>query len=409
MSRKLIVSIAVIFALAYSISYGTLHIYRQMTHVSLDSLVNCFKETLNPSFTSTCLHATVRTLLTEYTTREIQKFTAATSSLEIVQHNCHAIGHIIGDETYKEAASLEHALSLCSYTCGASCTHGVLGAGVLAEMGTTYEDIDIAHTDISTIKKIGAQYCDRSIPLCHGVGHILYILKSDEPIAFDICARISVGFAREACYQGIFMERAGENQSLNPFPATTTYAIRENDYTFPCLSIAPTYRHACFQFLSQYQDILFKKNGVVTVGMKLAKAIEVCETLDKRDRSSCFEGIGINAGQFVLNRSDAKEIWSLCDRMPTAVDRNSCTLGIIPRDFFLGGHGLSYCESIIDTERKTICYTAAFRWMENILTDEKIGEECDKSGTRTCMKYLEEYRQIRSTLPNYQFGLYGPL
>ena len=395
-------------AAAYGVYYVGFDIYKKATAASFGDFKTCFATSTDPTFASTCLHETARSLLSSYSTKDIQAYTVASSSAAIIQKNCHAIGHIVGEETYKEIGGLERALSLCSSSCQYACIHGVLGAGVLSELGEEYQD-DIAHADDAMIKRIGGVYCEQSVALCHGIGHIAYIVHGDNPQALEICSSITAGFAREACYQGVFMERAGEGESLNPFQATTTYTLTTNDYTAPCVSTAPQYRHACFQFLPKYQDVLFKKNGIADLQEKLEKAISVCSILTGRDRSYCFEGMGIQADTFAQDSLHLEEYHRLCNQMPKAEDKTSCTIGVIPRDFFLGGYGFNYCSGIQDVERQTVCFNAAFNWAEKMLGGvNKIQNTCRESGS-LCAKYFEKYAGLRLTLPDYRFGLFGEI
>ena len=393
------------FACAYALSSPIAQLYKNITSVQPEQIATCFAPSKDPGFASSCLHTTIAALLSEYPTKTVQAYTVATTTADVVRNNCHAIGHIIGEETYKKVGSVESALSECASTCQSACTHGALGAGVLATLGEDYPDEDIAHASDTDIARIGSQYCSQSTPLCHGIGHILYILNGDDPKALDICASISTGFAREACHQGIFMERAGENESLSPFSATSSYAVHDDDYTFPCLSVAEKFRHACFQFLPRYQSALFAKDGITLPTVKLERSSDACRTLPSKDRSYCFEGIGINADVFVSDSTNQRVIWNVCDQLVESQDRDSCTIGILPRETFLGGFGLDYCASIRDPNQQTICYNAAFTWM-NKSYYYKAAQMCTQNDT-SCIQHLAIYSAASTTLPDYRFGLFG--
>ncbi len=383
--------------------------YEKISAVTPASLFDCFATTTDPTFASKCLHTTVSTLLSQMSTRQVQTYTVASSSPRTILDQCHPIGHILGEETYKKAGVLETALSMCSNDCRAACLHGVLGAGVLATLGENYPDEDIAHADDATIEKIGSQYCAKSTSLCHGIGHILYILNGEGSKSFSLCDRVSTGFAREACYQGVYMEKAGEEvgtkENLFPFQ-TIPRRDPSDDPLYPCSGVAAKHSHACFQFLFEFQKP--RLDTLESVGMRVLAAKQTCESLSGRDRAYCFEGIGIQTDIFGGVTSNVASLESICRGMKEYNERASCTLGVIPRFLFLRQSGFGYCYAIAEESRKTLCYQGTFQWLSGMYGT-------NISETRMCGLYPEctaryrEYRSASSSLPDYRFGLFGKI
>lgn len=134
-----------------------------------DALARCLAKPDKTSATGECLHTAVSGLLSVMSARTLLAYTDATTSPIEVLRNCHAVGHIIGEETFKRSDTLEAALSSCSTACRSACLHGALGAGVLAQLGEEYAGEDIVHADNATIERIGGPYCAKSAQLCHGI------------------------------------------------------------------------------------------------------------------------------------------------------------------------------------------------------------------------------------------------
>ena len=171
------IGIGILFILIVVVTYSItdLGLRFRANHVataSFEKLAACLEPDVDPTYASSCLRSTIENLLSYLPTKDVQAYTVATTSPESVRNNCHQIGHIIGAETYKQFKQLDLALSQCSSACTFACTHGAVGAGVMDELGETYPDEDIAHAGDKTIAKIGSQYCEESVPLCHGIGHL---------------------------------------------------------------------------------------------------------------------------------------------------------------------------------------------------------------------------------------------
>jgi hypothetical protein len=405
--KTLVLALACISILAMTAFLWT---HRTSSHLRTDvALAACFVGAQESTATARCLEKTLEHLLNALDVPKVLAAIAATSSPAIVQDQCHPIGHIIGEMAYKKYGSVEEALSKCTSTCRSACTHGVIGAGVLAQLGEQYSEEDVAHALAGGIETIGKKYCDAGTPLCHGMGHVAYIAtdRNDER-ARAICDAIAEKpIAREVCYQGLFMERAGTFINLLfPSATGTRPQIRSGDYAYPCTLEPQRSRHACFLFLNAYQEPLFTLDGLETPQQKLDAARALCESLAARDRADCFEGIGTSAALFGFREVSNGTIQELCESLSTLKDRSACVLGILPQFFYQDLRGLfEYCADISEEPRKQLCFDASFLFLSNGRLEAGMPAACATNAA--CLDQYNRYLRDRSKKPDYRFGLYG--
>lgn len=383
---------------------GGVYVYSRFIAVNPTNLATCFNGDEKAPFPAACLRNTVDTVLEKFPASALVEYTIDESSPRSILYSCHGIGHIIGERAYAKSDSLEVALAQCSSSCRAACLHGAIGAAVTAEWGGAYPEEDIAHSGIETLQRIGGPYCTRSSLLCHAIGHLAYIAKGDDPIALSVCNTVGTGLARESCFQGIYMERAGSEEALHATEKAKSFATEGKDYTYPCLSISPPYRHACMHFLLEFQQPLFEQDGIIEPLAKLAKSRSVCESMQQPERAYCFEGIGIQSSRLGFTTDDNANLQSLCDSFSLEEDRDACTIGVIPKFFFMGNIGLNYCAAIAETRRQSLCYDTSFMWWKVI---HRGMDGLDLVCTGSCKDEYDAYQKNISTLPDYKFGLYG--
>jgi hypothetical protein len=361
------------------------------------ALANCFGDEVSATSTGRCIQSRVQVLLAATSTASLLRYLISEEAAQVVQYNCHAIGHIIGEETYNAYSDMSAALSQCTSDCRSACTHGVIGAGFAQELGEAYSD-DIAHGDKAELEKQGSTYCNLGQSACHGMGHVAYIATRSNLDSLALCdAMGSSSSLREACYQGVFMERAGNfSNVLSPDEGVKPPEIRRNDYTYPCEALPNAYRHACFLFLPYYQIPLFTLDGIREYSDRLRKSISVCQTLASRDRAYCIEGIGGSSFLFGTNGVEASNLGPFCDSFTAAEDRNSCTRGVVLQYlYFDGPEGFLYCESVEEESRKTACYAWLFALREHThgFTNDP-ARMC--SDNALCLEHYHSYMQPRA-------------
>lgn len=338
-------------------------------------------------------------------------YVSATTSATVLQVNCHAIGHVIGEKSYRNFGTIEAALAQCNSSCRNACTHGVIGAGVMNEMGKQYSEEDIAHAGRKQLDIYAKQYCansDSSNSTCHAIGHLAYIATSDDESALGICDRAATGLHLQSCFQGVFMERAASFANVL-FVGTSKPApeVRKDDYTYPCMDLAERYRNACFVLLPSFQAYITEAEGLKTPAQRLQKSVEACESLPRKNRSDCFEGIGVSSATLGASDLYAPETELFCDQFSGEEDRYSCIVGLLTRFAYADFRGIQYyCEHLDQEGMRALCYNASFQWIEGRFHfDYDPARMCTEY--RTCLDRYVEFNEIRDELPDYRFGLFG--
>lgn len=344
-----------------------------------------------------CARDTARDLLEKYEVKSVLAVLDDPASPEVVVKRCHAIGHIIGEENYARAGSIETALSQCSAACRNACTHGVVGAAAVEEIGMTADTDDIAHADKETILAIGKKYCASSA-MCHAVGHILYAALTNYPEALAACESVGQNSNAEYCYQGVFMESIGNDESLvvdTPADATSL--------TYPCSGLLEKYSHACYRNSAGFQNPILEAAGITAPEARIEKVASACEALDGHEKVYCFEGIGFNYWRYFADHESAAA--SFCGAR-SGESRDGCILGIVVgmSDFSRHDDAAALCTRM--NERSGFCFGVLFQLLEERSSLSRIEEQCDAWGD-ACVSAFSEYRVAGPYLPVYQFGLYG--
>jgi hypothetical protein len=359
-----------------------------------------------------CARSVIDKLLKTQTAREAMTGISS-RRLPPVFQGCHSVGHLIGAQTFKKSNDLEQTLSECSDDCSSACIHGALGAAVEKDLGEKYPDEDIAHASLEEIKNIGTKYCTNS-GLCHGMGHILLINTNDLVKAAQGCNAISSGFMSEMCEQGVFMQGVGTFRSAlilsddTLAPAKNTSVV---DYAFPCNSVPSQFRHACFQYLPAYANLVFEKEGVTDPNVKAERFAQTCTTFQDHDRTWCFEALGKETIFDRIFTTSIDEMLTRCSRLEKEDDRKSCVIGRIYTftQFDIGDEALQYCGAV-DAALQTICSNALFQFETAKSLTQSLDPKvfCLQSGTPAlCEEAFKKYSAVSATLPNYRFGLFG--
>ena len=357
---------------------------------------------LGVTIDETCLHPIVADLLSHYSTGDVFAALEASSSPEILVQHCHAVGHVIGEETYSRARSVEDALTQCTESCRYACTHGVVGEAVAKEIGINGEGDDIAHADVYTIQKLGKKYC-ATPSMCHAMGHILFTKFQEYNDSLATCDAIATHGEREYCYQGVFMESVGGDQSLL-FSKNNTEP--PDDYGYPCNRVDAKYAHACFRYLTSFQKQLFDAHGINSTEDRLHAEVVACNAFSGTTHQYCIEGLAFNNWRYFMANTDIAQ--RFCDAF-TGDKEKSCVLGIVVAmsDFFYRDDAVKFCSGIEEEGQQT-CFNAAFQIIEEKLSLPEMEDVCAKSeNTSRCMTALDAYGVVRNYLPVYEFGLYG--
>ncbi len=324
--------------------------------LSPESMASCFSDDLHTVIDPRCLKGKIVSLLHTYSPETLLTYASATSSPTVIRTNCHYVGHVIGEELMDESPSLESALTRCSAACNDGCTHGAIGEAVAKEMGTSYDD-SIAHASTSTLEAIGKKYCAESATLCHGIGHILFLSTGRYRESLTICNASAQGLSREGCYQGVFMESFGANQSL----FYSESPVEDSDSPgYPCATLTSPYQHACFRYLP---GLVYARGTSRSKADFRTVYAATCAQLSSTARAYCFQGLGYDGGISQGYFDDAPQIATICAALSTGDDRASCAKGMLDKYtlYQKKDDGAAYCAQLTDPAVLAVCATYGYR------------------------------------------------
>jgi hypothetical protein len=353
--------------------------------ISLDELRDCSRQT--DDTTIACKQRAVRTLLRSMTARELM----TRVENEFPPGECHAIGHVIGQET--NASTFESAMLACGGTCNFACVHGAIGHA-FSEMPDIKTMEAEGGVNSATIQTEGAALCDEG-QSCHGVGHMLFLFLPGLTDALEMCDEISPDSERAwSCYSGVFMEngvlRVSANVALDP--ARARESVRDpHDLLAPCPTLSPRFRGACYHFLYLNQDVTLHERGITTWSGKYGARADACLTLDdRRERGMCFEGIGMSLFVPVpVSREDAVHA---CESVPDPDARAGCAAGFSHAltIFDRGAEAVHFCASLTEAYTKQNCYEGIF-WPARAWSLYSPETLCALTEDGDCTRFLASY------------------
>ncbi len=381
--------------------------------LALESLLSCFTNTSQGAYTADaiCLEGTVQELMNIYSIDEITKYVVASSTPVALHVYAHPIAHFMGKQLYIKSESIEMALRECARGpyYGWGCTHGVIGAAIVKEMGVSPKEADdLAHANPATLKRIAEKYCtDDNYQLCHAAGHIVFQVHPDVKKIPEICDTVSGdAIKREACGRGGFMESAGSVGTLSP--AIPQSPISEENYLATCKNVAAPYQHSCFWYLPWIQLRSFEERNIEP-SERIVLSKKLCEEISGAPRAYCIEAIGINSPGIFRDAANPNRKY-FCNQFARGRDRQACVLGVIESFLNLLNFqgGVNYCYQIADIPLKNFCYRALFQISDQISLGSAMETICANELTADeCHQKFSDYLLQKSSLPNYLFGLYG--
>jgi hypothetical protein len=360
---------------------------------SPNSLVYCYHDTNTGMLIDwDCIKKTVGIVLDRTSTRDFMDFLTSSGTPEIIQNNCHAIAHNIGAKTFDLSSSMENALAKCTNSCGAGCIHGAIGEAVLKDLGEPYSSENIEHASAETIEKMGQKYCSRGNPMCHAVGHILYISSQSYTGALTSCNKISSGERKESCYNWVFMQWIG-GESEWIFSGEQKSSPLIGDLGYPCSLAHADQLHACFHYLPLVQNQLFRIKNLHDSQLRDQMANKNCETFPMPGRTDCFEGIWFFVDNIPFPNEAPIDIDKRCESPQTLDDREACTRWVVWNYMYRLEYDplLAYCEKITEKPRKHTCYSSMF---DTILDGEGAKdpkEICKEYASLSCQNEYDQY------------------
>ena len=387
MHSRLRATVSVI-VLALMLAGGLFFIHRNGDKkVSISAALMPCLSGLDAIATDSCLKTSARFLLSKTSPASLMHYIIATTSPNLIVSNCHIIAHAIGEESLIQEGSLEGALSKCTQECSYGCVHGAIAEQVAQTLGETYPDEDLAHADTKELQTIGKKYCDRSLPLCHGIGHIARIASDTLSKALDVCTNIgSTEGNRNACYNGVFMEDFGKIA----FAPKAALPVHADDYGYPCNSLSETYASACYLQLSDYQRASFDANDLPYKD-RLTISEKVCDALTNTRRTRCFVGIGYKLDRNLDTAGNVEHAGpAICNAL-SENDRIACMTGLALNyaTFSRYSDAITYCDSETIISDRSLCYDSVFR---NItVAPSELPRVCSSAGSAICNDELDRY------------------
>lgn len=300
----------------------------------------------------------------------------------------HLLGHIVGDELYKQQGL--NGIKLCTNEFRNACSHSIV-VGLFNQKGET------ALNDIANICR-EAPGGKGAYTMCfHGLGHgILAYTEYDLPKTVDICKKTATPQYQNReyieCVGGSIMEIVGggfHNRELF-LKQQKKYLLKADPLT-PCSSqfIAKEVQPICYTYLTPQ---LFK-----TAGANIArpdekyyqKAFSFCDRLlesEKENRSACFAGFG---KEFVVLAKDRdirkeslakfkdRELLKIIDWCGLSLDRDGvrqCLLSAV-NSLYWGGENdfrvaIRFCSLIENETDKDTCFNNLFSAFDYYNTDK---------------------------------------
>ncbi len=216
---------------------------------------------------------------------------------------CHDLAHFIGHESMKRYGSFKEAIQYQDSLCNSGYLHGVMEEYLITEAVSS-----------STLLSM----CDQTIPgsfaewqCFHGLGHgFMFMKRHDLSQALFGCASLGEERQRAQCANGAYMEIFSidgvkhRSPQLNPSNPMATCVSAKEDVLI-CAFYAPT------QYLVQHPG-------------DFIGALQYCEGVSLRFRSSCVSGVGMQAMKEHLD--DPEFATRVCDATSLLM-RASCRQG----------------------------------------------------------------------------------
>ena len=264
-----------------------------------------------------------------------------------VEQNCHRIVHVIGSAALaRYDGNVARAFAEGEATCWSGYYHGILersfaNATTKTEMGTIARTV--CEDEGVRADTFIAYQC------VHGLGHGLMIQSGyNLPTALEICDALATDWDQTSCTGGVFMENISSSYGVK------SKWLKDDDLVYPCNKVAERHKTYCYLMLTSRvlqvngykwaptaklcarveefgRDLCYQSLGrdasgysrqdpvrireicavagageaqciygaardIVSNDAGVARAVRLCDTVAKRHRALCFEGIGTIVG-----------------------------------------------------------------------------------------------------------------
>lgn len=203
--------------------------------------------------------------------------------------NCHEIAHALGHAGYRKYNDFSKALSYQDTVCSDGYLHGVIEQRFLFTAKTT----DV----IAEMKTVCYGLGSAAGRCFHGVGHgLMYFTSNDLPKSISICETYS-GFARNRCYEGVFMENFLSDQRTH----ISNYLDANNPF-FPCQTEPSHLKPYCYFYAPIYYLLLHDND--------YASALGWCSSAERGGVIACTRGVGSLALKYDVD--GPKRVEAIC-------------------------------------------------------------------------------------------------
>lgn len=259
--------------------------------------------------------------------------------LELKDPLCHAEAHELGKSLFASNNDLSLSLMLCGNGCTNACMHGVVGE---AFGNREYEDVIGEMTSFCTGGEMGKLHKPGNC--AHGMGHALMLLtKHDLPKSLEGCSRFTTPGMDYYCASGVFMEYIDDldnqvAQGKTVQRATTNY---------PCDTYTQ-YPAACYRYMLSSIAEEAEMDG--------AQMIEMCSSMEGKQRLGCFHGLGTS---YIHDVADDPALFARVCLNGNPDDQIMCIEGAIEKLADYDEHRAAKICNTLDGANKSACLAAA--------------------------------------------------
>ena len=257
--------------------------------------------------------------LTAGTLDAFQELKRESGENPFVRAVCHGLAHEIGRTAAERRGSVADIYARGDTFCGSGYFHGAMET-VVRRIGErrAVENAPKLCADKAGGLPPGSVYLRNCV---HGVGHgFMAVQRNDVFRSLPACDRLRAGWERAQCYDGVFMQ----NIMSRDAPHYPSKQLRDSEPLYPCTAVGRRYKARCYE--RQTVQVLLTQDG------DFARGFELCDGAERDFRTSCYAGLGRDAGGYGLDNREtgpaqAAETAALCHLGRSAEARERCVVG----------------------------------------------------------------------------------
>jgi len=306
----------------------------------------------------------------------------------------HLLGHVVGDELYKQRG-LE-GIEICTHNFRNACSHAIV-------IGTLFERGEQSLSDISDVCRTAPGGSGAYTMCFHGLGHGIlaytdYELEDAVPLCKKTGTEVYNNREYVECVGGTIMEMIGGVHDRRTWEKKVEKYFKEEDPLYPCNApfIPKEVQPICYIYITPH---LFE-----TVGGNLGhptpddftRAFVFCNTIPKEqqlNRDACFGGFGKEFTVLANNR-DIRNIEQMnikqlelvhkwCTLAGHEEGENACIDSAV-KSLYWGGENnpsvsIKFCDNINKQKQQSFCFEQLFKEVQFYISDYAYREQfCNK-------------------------------